>query len=754
MDSGTATELPARERVELILSQLDKLPTLSTVAVRLLALTTSDDSSAGEVIQVIESDASLTTAILRLGRRADAGAGSEVTTVKQAVTLLGFNAVRNAVLSLQLYETLGAASNDDRTMATRRGLWQHSLAVACASEMVAEQSNGAVSLGDAFVAGLLHDIGKIALEATLPKSYARVVGLVERRRSCICDVEQSLLGMDHTVAGKRLASRWHLPQPMVECAWLHHQSPEALPTSVASPQLVSVVHVADNLVRQQRIGFSGYQHVGDVEELVGSWGIEPTALEAIRADLPQRMEPFCELVGLDDTSSQSLYAESLAKANRELGRLNRALTVQNERLEVRSACFDALRSFTKQLTERDRVGEVCVTAARSIGQMVGAQETLGFAREAGKPWLHTGSFETSERAPSTGVIELDRALGEALDRVAAAAASSRGIIAAPEGGETIWQRCVGAHAASPLWILPFAETDGTVGGVLFTLSEGELSRLRSASEEAHAVSIAIGLAVSTARARAELERTNEELLDLNRRFRAAQKGLVRERSVSMVAKMAAGAAHELNNPLSVISGRAQMARGRCTEDELARTLEIIVEQAQTAAQMVTDLMDFAKPAPPQPVGQRLAEVLDPLCQHWRTRSSLAEPQITLSLADPEATVYADAGQLRIILNAVMANAVEACPPETACLQINSPSKVSDETVRIVIEDNGTGMTPDVLEHAVDPFFSSRPAGRGRGLGLSHAYRLAEMSGGNLWLDSTPGIGTTVTVELPARPPTS
>ena len=126
--------------------------------------------------------------------------------------------------------------------------------------------------------------------------------------------------------------------------------------------------------------------------------------------------------------------------------------------------------------------------------------------------------------------------------------------------------------------------------------------------------------------------------------------------------------------------------------------------------------------------------------------------MTASLADPELTVHADPSQLRQALDAVLANAVEATDGETARVQVNSPSRASDETVRIVVEDNGTGMTREVLQHAFDPFFSSRPAGRGRGLGLSRAYRLIEINGGRMWIDSTPQVGTTVTLELPARAP--
>ena len=111
-------------------------------------------------------------------------------------------------------------------------------------------------------------------------------------------------------------------------------------------------------------------------------------------------------------------------------------------------------------------------------------------------------------------------------------------------------------------------------------------------------------------------------------------------------------------------------------------------------------------------------------------------------------------QLEEILTALLTNAREATALETARLQINSPSRSSDDTVRIVVEDNGVGMTGEVLEHACDPFFSNRPAGRGRGLGLSRAVRLAGINGGRLWLESTPNVGTTATLVLPARPPTA
>jgi signal transduction histidine kinase len=218
----------------------------------------------------------------------------------------------------------------------------------------------------------------------------------------------------------------------------------------------------------------------------------------------------------------------------------------------------------------------------------------------------------------------------------------------------------------------------------------------------------------------------------------------------MISEMAAGAAHELHNPLAVISGRAQMELSRAEDEGQANALRIIVEQTQRASQIVMDLMSFAKPDAPKPLVQRLLDVLQPLAQQWREEATLRSDQLIVNVGDDAVTVAADPLHLRLILDAVVANAVEACPKETARIEINSPSRASDEKIRIVVADNGVGMPRYVRDHAVDPFFSSRPAGRGRGLGLSRAYRLVEINNGRLSIESEVHRGTRVTIELPSR----
>ena len=126
--------VPTPDRVEMILARLDQLPSPPAVAMRLLNVTTSDDSSVRDVVRIVKADASLTAAILRTARRADLGIREDVVTVDRAVVLLGFTALRNIALSVQFLSTLESDGDERGRLGVSRDIWLHSLAVACAAK--------------------------------------------------------------------------------------------------------------------------------------------------------------------------------------------------------------------------------------------------------------------------------------------------------------------------------------------------------------------------------------------------------------------------------------------------------------------------------------------------------------------------------------------------------------------------------------------------------------------------------------------
>src|SRR3954466_5413103 len=252
------------KRVELILQQLEELPTLPAVAVKVLEATGDEDSSAKDIVALISSDVALTSRILQLVHRADVGVRGEVNSIDRAVILLGFDAVRSAVLAVSVFATFaetGAGRKAGHFIAEE--FWKHSVAVACCAELLADElkatygRDAGVEPSEAFVCGLLHDLGKVALDAVLPKSFDKVVEATELLRGNIADLERSIIGLDHMVVGKRLAERWGLPAVIRDCIWLHGQLPAALPSTVRNPRLVNLITLADVLVREQHLGFSG-----------------------------------------------------------------------------------------------------------------------------------------------------------------------------------------------------------------------------------------------------------------------------------------------------------------------------------------------------------------------------------------------------------------------------------------------------------------------------------------------------------------
>jgi HD-like signal output (HDOD) protein len=192
-----------------------------------------------------------------------------------------------------------AASNSSASRFSREEFWKHSVGVATCAELLAEASGTAGAVGsasaridpsEAFVCGLVHDVGKVALDAALPKSFSKVVEAADLLRGNIADVERQVIGLDHMVVGKRLAERWQLPATMREAIWLHGQHPAALPPGVRSPKMVNLITLADSLVRESHLGWSGnYQFAIPRAILAEACAISEDKLAGITAKLVDRI---------------------------------------------------------------------------------------------------------------------------------------------------------------------------------------------------------------------------------------------------------------------------------------------------------------------------------------------------------------------------------------------------------------------------------------------------------------------------------
>jgi signal transduction histidine kinase/HD-like signal output (HDOD) protein len=739
-------------QVEMLLSQIETLPTLPAVASRLLEMTLDDRRGAGDVAVLVASDQTLSARILSVVRKANIGA--DVQTVDRAVVLLGCDAVRSLVLGVQIFEMFKHRTEQAGDRFDRAGLWRHSLAVGCAARLITEHRmanlarSRAARMGwplprpeDAFICGLLHDLGKVVFDACFPKSYERVIERVETRRADIIETERDVFGIDHTVAGHRLAQHWKLPQAVAECIWLHHHAPDSTPTRIGFPDHVLIVQAADRLVRQMRIGYSGNYAADDQP---GQWedalGLTDQAIEQVKLALPQTIELRAELLGLDQITSTELLQESITRTNAELARVNAELLLANRTLQQRSRTLDALLVLgeaTTPDTAHEAIAEGMLEAAHllvgsdAVGVVIGSctrqitiAATLSGADAAPRVELLPASLLAGVAAAPGGAR---RCLAE---KVLPAAVLDRLAASLPQGPLCCWP--VGGQSRAVGWILAVGDVPEDLDASIAILGNAAGSLLAAAESQVAA------------------RRLTEELTEMNRRLVNSQSESARMRSLAMVGEMAAGAAHELNNPLAVISGRAQLLARDALTEPLKRTADLIAEHAHRASDIVTELMEFAKPSSPEPKRWALAGLLEQIRRDWVDRNVFQPEQFVLALSDDLPEVYADVAQLRLLFDELIRNAVQAMPDgSTRRLSVNCRGDVADDLVVIKVEDNGCGMPPEVLERAMDPFFSHRPAGRGRGLGLSRAARYAEINHGRIRLLSRVKEGTAVIVELPA-----
>jgi signal transduction histidine kinase/HD-like signal output (HDOD) protein len=769
------------KRVELILQQLDELPTLPAVAVRLLELTADDRSSVEEVVSLVSSDPALTARILQLVHRADLGVRGEVNSIQRAVILLGFDAVRSAILAISVFQSFGSLSERRAPHFSRDEFWKHCVATACCAELLAiaiagqegAHAPGVPDPAEVFICGLLHDIGKIALEAILPKSFTRVVEATDLLRGNIADVERSVIGLDHMVVGKRLAERWNLPSSIRDCVWLHGQLPQALPATVKQPRLVNLITLADTLVREQHLGYSGnYTFAASREVLMAAIGVSAEQVSEVLSRLVDHIEPRARGLGLGATSSSELYQQALGRANQELGRISGQLASKNRRLAVRAKFFEALSEFQSGLRPDAPPQVVLEAIAQTAIGVLGVSAVAAFSLPPAQGFAETIICNETGAVIENSLVDLpiETTSGSirsadgshascAIDGAQQPTSARRPSKPAPGDGPVLstgddleWF----VSAVSPrfphdhrFWIC--LEADGQcVGGVVWGGPKGEAQRLSPQVQELNVIASGWTLAMRTAQVREEARNLSEQLAESNRRLQDAQAEVLRSRTMITVGEMAAGAAHEMNNPLAVISGRSQLLSSQLSDPKLKAAAHAIYEQSHRLSAIITELMNFAKPAPPTPLRAELAEIVERSICEAKIQSDPADRQIEVAMGElPKVAV--DPGQISAALTEVVENAIQATDPTSGRIEVRAAYDSYSMRVVVTVTDNGCGMDDNTMKRAFDPFFSAKPAGRRRGLGLAKALRWIEASGGSIRLESRPGQGARSIILLPAVP---
>jgi putative nucleotidyltransferase with HDIG domain len=239
--------MPNSDLIKAVLKGVDGLKPLPTTVTRALKLMEEPDTSIRQIVAVIAVDQALSARLLKFANSAYYGFPHQVTTLHEAVTRLGLRRTKNLLFTLSYSSLLGR-----RVASYNLGngeLWRHSIAVAMASQRLAERVAYAAP-DEAYMGGLLHDIGKLMLDQYFKVNWDHLLGLGQTYQLTLIEAEKRLLGLDHAEVGAELARKWELPACLVEAIAYHHFPGAA----VTSPKLAAIVHLADVIALRLGIG--------------------------------------------------------------------------------------------------------------------------------------------------------------------------------------------------------------------------------------------------------------------------------------------------------------------------------------------------------------------------------------------------------------------------------------------------------------------------------------------------------------------
>ncbi len=282
----------AHERFRRIAGTIVELPTLPALLDRLNRVVQDPATSAQDVASLIAADPVLTAKVLKAVNSPFYGAPKRISSVHHAIVTLGFAAVRSIVLGSSIGELIPGGG---RGGLDSRALWTHSLAVGAAARAIGRRLH-LPQTDELFVAGLLHDVGKVVADVHLRESFARAVQLVRDEDILLLDAERRTLSITHAEIGAMVLEQWNLAPGVVDAVRCHHNPVLA---EQQHQQAAAAVHLADLIARALGVGSGGDRRIPRISD--HAWqvlGFRPDDLDGLLAEAATEISRAAESHGL------------------------------------------------------------------------------------------------------------------------------------------------------------------------------------------------------------------------------------------------------------------------------------------------------------------------------------------------------------------------------------------------------------------------------------------------------------------------
>lgn len=266
---------------------IDNMPALPVTVAKVIEICNQQGTSPTDLNKVISVDPVLMARVMKLINSAYYGLNNKITSLARAIIMLGLNTVKNLALSTAVVGNLGSAENF-RAL-DPQGFWRHSLGVGSTAKLLAKRRKVDASMHEEyFIAGLLHDIGKIPMNNVIADEFTEAMAEAERRGISLVEAEQELLGFSHVRAGEMIGEAWRLQESVMETIRYHHNP---LENDGEYRELVHTVAVADYFMNVNGVGFSG-NRVSTLpdQEVFEELSISPTLIDEIEDEVQAQIE--------------------------------------------------------------------------------------------------------------------------------------------------------------------------------------------------------------------------------------------------------------------------------------------------------------------------------------------------------------------------------------------------------------------------------------------------------------------------------
>jgi signal transduction histidine kinase/HD-like signal output (HDOD) protein len=734
-------------RVDRVIERVTQLP-FSPVAMKILQVAWDERAGARDMSKVIVLDQAFTARLLRISNSPYYGQSREVTTVSQAVSILGMDAI--ASLALTLFTFGSVAEEENETLSIGR-LWEHSLGTAVWARAIATRAKH-VTPEESFIAGMLHDMGKVLLYRFFKKELLEAVRIAESEGLSLADAEQRVLGTDHAAVGQAAANQWGFP-PLLRYSIAFHRTPSEVPpkTEESVRKIVSIVHVADLLSEACEIGYGGDRSDQAIDPAV--WPVLKTTEDECKEMLGQ--------VIAEIEKSREIFALALGWKNLPKKKDGEKA---GHRSNGKSASHHAAPSRPAVPTTGDSSAHFSrfVEAGKQIAVLAGLDELLPNIASQALGLLGADAAEIL--LPKGDGFEV--AGGAGVDGLAGKTIASNGswagwvaemkeamVIADIERAPASWEKDFFAAAGYRSHLLLPVEWAGKAIAVLAVHCRRER---QWSPQDLSCFNTFVGLA-AVALENARLYRESEEkAVTFQKLNQALEEALrVKEKFLHIVS-------HELRTPLSIIMAYPGLILNNLfgeTTPQVREGMHKIMKAAKHLLSMVDNILDLTQ------LEGNLLKVRREAVDLVTLLNETAEPVTSLISSKPIALeydyraplpeIFTDPRRLKQVVTCLLDNAAKF----TQQGKIVLGAAGVDGGVEVFIKDTGIGIEDRDQQIIFDRFRQiddgdARSFG-GLGLGLYTARKLVELIEGKIAVESRVGMGSTFRVWIPrGEPPVS